>query len=80
MKNQTFNSPKNRFRIEFRYAKPVEDIGSVYSFGVNSIENLEDSSLFQEAKNRGPGSYTIRENHSTYPDFDWEIIKSVTYE
>lgn len=77
--NVTPRSPKNKFRIEFRYDEALEGIGSVTSFGTMSVENLEENPLFVEAKNRGPGSYTIYENKSTYPDFDWEVVETVQY-
>lgn len=78
-KEITYHSPKNRYRIEFTYRAPVEEIGSVSSFGVMTLEGLEENQLFQDAKKRGPGSYTISENKATYPAFDWHRIKTVEY-
>jgi len=39
-------SPKNKFRIEFTYKKPLEGIGSVASFGTMSIDDIESAPHF----------------------------------
>lgn len=67
-------SPKNKYFIRFSYNKPIEGIGSASSFGVMSLDGLEENAQYQDRKKRGSGTVTIIENKKDYPEFHWVVI------
>lgn len=80
MKNSnSFQSPKNRFRVQFNYAQSIPGIGSVSSYTTNSIEGLEKSPHFVDRAKRAKGGAiaTIYENKVQYPDFDWQEVGKI---
>lgn len=78
MKNSA-QSPKNRFRIQFNYAQPAPEIGSVSSYTTNSIEDIERSPQFVDrAKRAKDGAIaTVYENKAQYPEFDWVVVDKI---
>ena len=69
-------SPKNKFRIEFNYSKPLKDIGSVCSFGRMSIDDLENDNFYKHYANmakRNNVKFTVKilENKAEFPQFNW---------
>ena len=77
MKNSnSFQSPKNKFRIQFNYSKSIPEIGSVSSYTTNSLEGLEKSPHFIDRAKRAKGGAiaTIFENKVQYPGFDWQEV------
>lgn len=74
-------SPKNKFRIEFNYSKPLEGIGSSCSI---TSDDLEKSANFIEhyvsmgKRAHVSTTVTVKENKKVYPEFDWQQIKQYT--
>lgn len=78
MKNTiTPNSPKNKFKIEFNYNKPLSGIGSVASFKTMNILNVKQSSHYSHYASmaKDGARVIIRENKKTFPEFDWQIVE-----
>jgi hypothetical protein len=82
MNNQTITakSPKNKFRIELISKKPIKGLGSSFSTGVMTLENLDENSFYNHYKfmivRNGGGYVTIKENKKSYPEFQWENVKN----
>lgn len=77
-KNETpsLRSPKNRYRVEVHYPQPLEGVGSVVSFGTMSLEGI-DNYIRRYWMNNQPKAYVvIRENKKTYPEFDWQTVRT----
>lgn len=72
-------SPKNKFRIQFNYAKPIKEIGSVVSYTTNTIEDIVRSTQFVDrAKRAKDGAIaTVYENKAQYPEFDWVVVDEI---
>jgi len=74
-------SPKNKFRIEFNYSKPVKGLGSSCFITSNEVEkysNMIDHYIQMAKRNNVSVSITVKENKKTYPEFDWQIIDQYT--
>jgi len=74
-------SPKNKFRIEFNYSKPLEGIGSSCSITSNDVEkssNFIDQYIQIAKQNNVSVTVTARENKKVYPEFDWQQIDQYT--
>ena len=70
-------SPKNKFRIEFNYSKPIEGIVSSCSITTNDVEkssNFIDHYVQMAKQNKVSVTVTVKENKKIYPDFDWHQI------
>lgn len=67
------NSPKNKFRIEITFNKPLIGIGSVVSYTANSVEQLD---AYVKAMNCKKCHVVIQENKENYPKFKWVTINS----
>ena len=82
MKNQTITSrsPKNKFRIELTSNKSIAGLGSYFSTGTMNVDSLKDNNFYNHYKNmivsKGGGHVTVKENLSTYPEFNWVKINS----
>ena len=71
-------SPKNNFRIEFNYSKPLEGIGSSCSITSNDVEkssNFIDHYVQMAKQNNVSVTVTVKENKKVYPDFEWVEIE-----
>lgn len=74
-------SPKNKFRIEFSYSKPLEGIGSSCSITSNDVEkssNFIDHYVQMAKQNNVSVTVTVKENKKVYPEFDWQQIDQYT--
>jgi len=77
----SFRSPKNHFRVELNYSRPLAGIGSASSFTCNEMD--EKHPMLQhhtEQAGRNGVALSVRwlENKATYPAFDWQEVKSYT--
>lgn len=70
------NSPKNKYRGEICFQRPIEGIGSVISYKAMTIEEIE---RWAESTVRGAkmnAHLVIEENKQTYPKFEWvKVLK-----
>jgi hypothetical protein len=74
-------SPKNKFRIEFNYSKPLKHVGSCCSITTNDVEkssNFIDHYVQMARQNNVSLTVTVRENKKVYPEFDWQKINQYT--
>ena len=81
MKNSiSSKSPKNKFRIELISKKPISGLGSSFSVGVMTLEDLENDNFYKHYRNmvkqNGGGYVTIKENKKTYPEFEWVNVEN----
>lgn len=82
MNNQTITpkSPKNKFRIELTSKKAIEGLGSSFSTGVMTLDNLDKNNFYNHYKDmivrNGGGYVTIKENVKIYPNFEWKTLKT----
>lgn len=70
-------SPKNKFRIEFKYAQPISGIGSACSITSNNVQkssNLIEHYTDMAKRNNTSVTVTILENKKQFPEFDWQQI------
>ena len=75
----SFRSPKNKYRIEIHFSKPLNGIGNVTSITANEIEAASNHiKLFTDQAHRIKATclISIWENLKSYPEFDWKKIKS----
>ena len=76
----TPKSPRNKYRIEINSKKAIPELGSCFSFGTMTINNLEDNNFYKHYKEmcqkNGGASVTIKENKKSYPNFQWEVLKN----
>lgn len=73
------NSPKNKFRYQLTYGKPLKGIGSKISFTSNELDenhNVIKHHANQAKRNNTTLDVVILENKDFYPDFDWQKVKS----
>ena len=71
-------SPKNKYRVEMNYGKPLDGIGSATSITTNSTdENQPHIQHHIDQAKRNNTTLDVRwlENKKTYPEFEWEEIK-----
>jgi len=74
-------SPKNKFRIEFNYSKPLEGIGSSCSITSNDVEksaNFIEHYTNIAKQNNVSVTVIVLENKKVYPQFDWQEIDKYT--
>lgn len=75
-KTISHSSPKNKFRGELSFERPLDGIGSIMSYKAMTIDEIEQwaDSTVKAAK---VNAYlVIEENKQTYPKFEWvKIIK-----
>ena len=70
-------SPKNNFRIEFKYSKALEGIGSSCTITSNDVQkssNFIDHYVQMAKQNKASVTVTVKENKKVYPEFDWHQI------
>lgn len=72
----SIHSPKNKYDVEVNYLKPLKGVGSVVGFTTNNIAGIDDSIRDGWMNNEKEVHVVIRENKSTYPEFNWQIIAS----
>ena len=69
-------SPKNRYHVEVYFPKPLENLGSVVSFGTMSLDGIEDQIrkywMYQQPVVR----VNIQENLKKYPEFEWKTVRT----
>lgn len=70
------HSPKNPFRCEINYVKPVKGIGSVQSFSADSVNKCHVMARTMVANACVAANVTIMENSASYPEFDWRKVMS----
>lgn len=71
----SLNSPKNKFRVEVHYNKPLVGVGSVVSFGRMSLEGVEDYVRRYWMNGQTHAYIVIRENLKTFPEFNWKTLR-----
>jgi hypothetical protein len=74
-------SPKNKYRIEFDYSKPLKGIGSFCSFTTDNVDtstNVIEHYLQMARQNKVNVTVTIKENTDVYPKFNWKQINKYT--
>lgn len=69
----SMHSPRNKFRAEIHFDKPLKGIGSVVSFTADSIGQLES---YIKAMNYKKCHVVIQENKLQYPSFNWVVVRS----
>lgn len=79
----SIHSPKNKFRgtISFTFKEGRKTSNTTHSYSSMNVEELK--SWFDEYRRRHgfvKGYVTIRENKSTYPEFNWETIETYIIE
>jgi len=72
-------SPKNKFRYELTYGKPLKGISSTTSFTGNKLD--ENHPMIKHHKEQAKRNKTtlkvvVLENKKNFPEFDWEKVKS----
>lgn len=70
----SIHSPKNKYSVEINYLKPLKGIGSVASFTINDITNIDSFIKDGWMNNEKEVHVIIRENKASYPDFDWHVV------
>lgn len=76
---EIMNSPKNKFRYQLTYGKPLKGIGSVSSFTSNHLDenhNVIKHHANQAKKNNTTLNVVVLENKKVYLGFDWQKVKS----
>jgi len=74
-------SPKNKFRIEFFYSKPLKGVGSycsITSDDVDKSSNVISHYTNMAKRNNVSITVTIFENKKVYPCFEWKKIDHYT--
>lgn len=72
----SLRSPKNRYHIEVVFPEPLENLGSVVSFGTMSLEGIDDYIRRYWMYGQPTVHVTIKENMKQYPSFDWKTVRS----
>lgn len=70
----SLHSPKNRYHVEIHFQQPLEGIGSVISFGVMSLEGIENYIRTTWMYGENEVHLIICENLKQYPEFEWKVI------
>lgn len=71
----SLHSPKNPFRMQIDYDKPIEGIGSVESYTGEKAEWLKSLAADRVRIAGTHALITITENKKTYPQFDWQVVE-----
>ena len=70
------NSPKNRYRGEISFQRPLEGIGSIVSYKAMTIEEIERWAENTVKAAKVNAYLVIEENKQTYPKFEWvKVLK-----
>ena len=72
----SLHSPKNTYRVQINYDKPLKGLGSVTSYGGMTIEQVESLAIGEVKRNKMGAYITIMHNAAGYPNFDWHQIKA----
>lgn len=74
----SLHSPKNKFRAEIHYSKPLAEIGSVSSALGMTLDQVKHRTKFyteQASRNGASSAVVIFENLKAYPNFDWKEVE-----
>lgn len=69
----SIHSPRNKFRAEIHFSKPLKGIGSVVSITADSIEQLN---CYIKTMNYKKCHVVIYENKLQYPSFNWVVVQT----
>lgn len=71
----TLHSPKNRYHVEVHFPEPLENLGSVVSFGTMNLDGIDNYIRRYWMYQQPEVHIIIRENLKTYPEFDWKVVR-----
>lgn len=71
----SLHSPKNAYRVEIHYNKPVNGLGSGVCFTSPTLEGCESLAMMQAGKEKNV-YVKIMKNESDYPKFNWVTVKT----
>jgi len=76
----SYQSPKNKYRVEASLTVASKDMGSVFSYTCNDTETLKWLVTDQLSRMKGWKECYVRiwENKKQYPEFDWQIVETYT--
>lgn len=70
------NSPKNKYRAQITYSRPLKGVGSVISVTADDLETLDSRIAYYTRNLRKNETCNITRwvNADEYPAFDWRRI------
>lgn len=71
----SLHSPKNRYHVEVHFPEPLENLGSVVSFGTMNLVGIDNYIRRYWMYQQPEVHVIIRENLKTYPEFDWKVVR-----
>jgi hypothetical protein len=74
----SITSPKNPYRVEIVFNKPVKGLGSVVSFTAENLEGARNLAFSQVVIAKMQAYIRIFLNKDQYPAFNWERICTYT--
>lgn len=72
----SLHSPKNRYHVEVHFPEPLENLGSVVSFGTMNLDGIDNYIRRYWMYGQPTVHVIIRENLKTYPQFDWKEVRN----
>lgn len=72
----SLHSPKNRYRIEVHFKRPLEGIGSVTSFGTMTLDGVDEYIRKYWMFGQPVVRVIIRENLEMHPEFKWKTVRN----
>lgn len=71
----SLHSPKNAYRVEIHFEKPVKGLGSSVSYTSDDVEGCERLATMQAGKEKNV-YVKIMKNEDVFPKFNWVTVKT----